>query len=125
MRSTLKLLSLLFITLVAFSACSKDDDPVDNDLFIGVYKGKVTYGEGIVPSYSNDNGKVTVAKVTGDTYNFLFDDAPDLTNIKMTKGDNNTIKFSDGTIGTITITASDLDIIYVKDGKTWTADCKR
>ncbi|SKB37252.1 hypothetical protein SAMN05660841_00091 [Sphingobacterium nematocida] len=129
MKTTFKILSLLFVTvtLFTFAACSKDDDPADNDLFIGKYEGTVSF------SSTNDsdtdvartNGSVTVTKI-GDKYSFNFSNGiPTIGNIIMEKGDNNTIIFNDNAIGTITVTASDLDIIYAKDGKAWTADCKR
>lgn len=129
MKTTFKILSLLFVTvtLFTFAACSKDDDPADNDLFIGKYEGTVSF------SSTNDsdtdvartNGSVTVTKI-GDKYSFNFSNGiPTIGNIIMDKGDNNTIIFNDNAIGTITVTASDLDIIYAKDGKAWTADCKR
>lgn len=129
MKTTFKILSLLFVTvtLFTFAACSKDDDPADNDLFIGKYEGTVSF------SSTNDsdtdvartNGSVTVTKI-GDKYTFNFSNGiPTIGNIIMEKGDNNTIIFNDNAIGSITVTASDLDIIYAKDGKAWTADCKR
>lgn len=129
MKTTFKILSLLFVTvtLFTFAACSKDDDPADNDLFIGKYEGTISF------SSTNDsdtdvartNGSVTVTKI-GDKYSFNFSNGiPTIGNIIMDKGDNNTIIFNDNAIGTITVTASDLDIIYAKDGKAWTADCKR
>ena len=129
MKTTFKILSLLFVTvtLFTFAACSKDDDPADNDLFIGKYEGTISF------SSTNDNdtdvartnGSVTVTKI-GDKYSFNFSNGiPTIGNIIMEKGDNNTIIFNDNAIGTITVTASDLDIIYAKDGKAWTADCKR
>ena len=125
MKNTIKILSLLFITVFAFSSCSKDDDPTDNNLFVGKYNGTVRYNEGLSEVKSSDNGSVTVAKV-GDTYNFNFSDAiPSLNGIKMKKGDGNVIIVEDGAFGSISITASDLDITYTKDGKTWFANCQR
>ncbi|WP_164112117.1 MULTISPECIES: hypothetical protein [Sphingobacterium] len=129
MKTTFKILSLFFvtITLFTFSACSKDDDPADNDLFVGKYEGTVSFNStnDSDTDVARTNGSVTVTKI-GDKYAFNFSNGiPTLGNIIMEKGDNNTILFSDNGIGTITVTASDLDIIYTKDGKAWTADCKR
>ena len=119
------MLSLLFIALLTFSSCSKDDDPTDNSLFIGKYEGTVRYNEGADEIKSSTTGSVTVAKI-GDTYNFNFSDGiPSLNGIKMKKGDGNIIILEDGTLGSISISASNLDIAYTKDGKTWFADCKR
>lgn len=125
MKNTIKILSLLFIALFAFSSCSKDDDPTDNDLFIGKYNGTVRYTEGLSEIKSSTDGSVTVSKV-GDTYNFNFSDGiPSLNGIKMKKGDGNVIIIEDGALGSVSISASDLNINYTKDGKTWFADCER
>lgn len=125
MKNSIKILSLLFVALFTFSSCSKDDDPTDNDLFIGKYEGTVRYNEGTDEIKGSTTGSVTVAKV-GDTYNFNFSDGiPSLNGIKMKKGDGNIIILEDGTLGSISISASNLDIAYTKDGKTWFADCKR
>ncbi|MBD1430892.1 MULTISPECIES: hypothetical protein [Sphingobacterium] len=125
MKNTIKILSLLFITLFAFSSCSKDDDPTDNSLFVGKYNGTVRYSEGLDEIKTNANGSVTVSKI-GDTYNFNFSDAiPSLNGIKMEKGQGNVIIFNDGALGSISISASELDINYTKDGKTWSANCER
>ncbi len=125
MKNTIKILSLLLITVFAFTACSKDDDPTDNSLFVGKYEGTVRYSEGLSELKSNTNGSVTVAKV-GDTYNFNFSDAiPSLNGIKMKKGEGNVIILEDGEFGSISISASELSINYTKDGKTWFANCDR
>lgn len=125
MKNTIKILSLLFITVFAFSSCSKDDDPTDNSLFVGKYEGTVRYNEGLEEIKSNINGSVTVSKV-GDTYNFNFSDGiPSLNGIKMQKGEGNVIILEDGAFGSISISASNLDINYTKDGKTWYANCDR
>lgn len=129
MKTTFKILSLFFVTvtLFTFAACSKDDDPADNDLFIGKYEGTISFNStnDSDTDVGSTSGSVTVTKI-GDKYSFNFSNGiPTIGNIIMEKGDNNTIIFSDNAIGTITVTASDLDIIYAKDGKAWTADCKR
>ncbi|TDQ79986.1 hypothetical protein [Sphingobacterium yanglingense] len=127
MKTTIKILSLLFIAVFTLTSCSKDDDPADNDLFIGKYEGTVSFkstqdGDSDVPS---TNGSVTVTKV-GDSYSFNFSNGiPTIKDITMKKGDNNTIMFSDNGIGTITVTASKLSIAFTKDGRGWLADCKR
>ncbi len=126
MKTTWKLLSLLFVALLTFSACSKDDDPSDNDFFRGTYKGTTSYantnGDDDV---SSGQGAVTVTKV-GDTYNFAFDrKIPNINGIKMEKGDNNKIFFNSDAQGSITINQDDLVILYHTDGKTWSANCKR
>ncbi|MBV2228366.1 MULTISPECIES: hypothetical protein [unclassified Sphingobacterium] len=129
MKKSMKLLSLLFVVLFAVSACSKDDDPADNDIFVDEYKGKISYvnkndSEKNVPS---TDGKVTVTKVGGSNYSFIFDsDIPDILNVKMQKGDNNKLFLEDGKLGLISIDADQLTIGYTTDeGETWTANCKR
>lgn len=126
MKTTWKLLSLLFVALLTFSACSKDDDPADNDFFVDNYKGTTSYvntnGDDDVES---GQGTVFVTKV-GDTYNFGFDrNIPNINGIKMEKGDNNVIFFNSDALGSISINQDDLTILYHTDGKTWTANCKR
>ena len=126
MKQILRLFSVLFIGLVVFSSCSKDDDPVDNNIFVGKYSGKVSYTHGIDEIKRNDNGTVTVVKVSGDTYNFNFsDDIPSLNGIKMNKGESSTLIFQDGSIGSIAISANKLDLTYAKNGQTWVANATR
>lgn len=127
MKTTIKILSLLFIALFTFASCSKDDDPADNDLFIGKYEGPISFSstDNNDTDVTRTDGSVTVTKI-GNNYSFNFSNGiPTISNIVMKKGDNNTIIFSDNGIGTITVTASDLEIAYAKDGRTWTADCTR
>lgn len=125
MKTSIKILSLLFITFIAFTSCSKDDDPADNDLFLGKYEGSVSFTSTDDEDVSEPNGSVTVTKV-GNNYTFNFSNGiPTLGDITMEKGDNNTLVFSDGEIGTIRITASTLKIAYNRDNRVWTADCSR
>lgn len=125
MKNTLKLLSLLFVVMFTVSSCSKDDDPVDNDLFKGDYVGTTSY-TGPGTDVDLGDGKVTVIKIGGDNYSFKFDrDIPDLNNITMTKGENNNIFFEDGALGYIRITEGKLSMAYSKDNQTWTANADR
>ena len=82
MKSILKIFGILCLSIFVFTACSDDDDPANNDFFIGRYNGSVSYsadGE----NKSNDNGHVQVVKV-GDKYNFLFsDNIPNITELKL------------------------------------------
>ncbi len=125
MKKYIFFLSLLFASSLVFVGCSKDDDPADNDLFIGTYNGSVTYNKD-GESKSNDNGKVTVVKA-GSDYNFVFSDGiPDLTGVRFRKdGDNTVISIDEGEAKAIRITASSLTIGYAKDGAVWTANCSR
>ncbi len=130
MKKSMKLLSLLFVVLFAVSACSKDDDPADNDIFVDEYRGTISYvnkndsQKNVAPT----EGKVTVTKVGGSNYSFIFDsEIPDILNVKMQKGDNNKLFLEDGKLGLISIDADQLTIGYssTDEGETWTANCKR
>ncbi|MFZ4263003.1 hypothetical protein ACFRAE_13225 [Sphingobacterium sp. HJSM2_6] len=127
MKNFVKLLGLMIMVALTFTACSKDDDPADNNLFVGRYDGDIGY----IDFNNNENnveygdGSVTVAKV-GNNYNFAFgNNIPNLNDIVMSKGENNSLFFTSEGIGSITITESTLEITYAKDGKTWRASCIR
>ena len=128
MKKLFTLVTLICISLVAFSSisCSKNDDPADNDLFVGTYKGKISFLKG-EEKKSFDNGSVTVVK-TGNDYYFRFSDGiEDLKGVSFKKEGDNTlvnIDFQDG-VKYIKIDASSLTMLYTTDGKTWTANAKR
>ena len=128
MKKLFTLVTLICISLVAFSSisCSKNDDPADNDLFVGTYKGKISFLKG-EEKKSFENGSVTVVK-TGNDYYFSFSDGiEDLKGVSFKKeGDNRlvNIDFEDG-VKYIKIDASSLTMLYTTDGKTWTANAKR
>ena len=128
MKKLFTLVTLICISIVAFSSisCSKNDDPADNDLFVGTYKGKISFLKG-EEKKSFDNGSVTVVK-TGNDYYFRFSDGiEDLKGVSFKKeGDNRlvNIDFQDG-VKYIKIDASSLTMLYTTDGKTWTANAKR
>ena len=128
MKKLFTLVTLICISLVAFSSisCSKNDDPADNDLFVGTYKGKISFLKG-EEKKSFDNGSVTVVK-TGNDYYFRFSDGiEDLKGVSFKKEGDNTlvnIDFEDG-VKFIKINASSLTMLYNTDGKTWTANAKR
>lgn len=128
MKKLFTLVTLICISLVAFQSisCSKNDDPADNDLFVGTYKGKISFLKG-EEKKSFDNGSVTVVK-TGNDYYFRFSDGiEDLKGVSFKKeGDNRlvNIDFEDG-VKYIKIDASSLTMLYTTDGKTWTANAKR
>ncbi|GIZ14948.1 hypothetical protein [Capnocytophaga catalasegens] len=125
MKRTIKFLSFLSLVVFTLIACSKNDDPTDNDLFVGTYEGSVSYIKGN-DSKSNDNGKVTIAKV-GDKYNFIFsDDIPSITGVEIKDGKAYKIDLIGGdSQSIITISKSDLTILFIKEGATWKANCKR
>ena len=128
MKKTIALVSVICLSLIAFSciSCSKNDDPADNDLFVGTYKGKVSYFDS-QQKKSADNGAVTVVK-TGNNYYFRFSDGiPNLKGISFKKeGDNSLVNvdLQDG-VKIIRINASSLNILYTTDGKTWIANASR
>ena len=128
MKKLFTLVTLICISLVAFSSisCSKNDDPADNDLFVGTYKGKISYTNG-QEQKAADNGSVTVVK-TGNDYYFRFSDGiEDLKGVSFKKEGDNTlvnIDFQDG-VKYIKINASSLTMLYTTEGKTWTANAKR
>lgn len=124
MKNLLKILSILILSTLMLTACSKDDDPADNNLFIGTYNGTLTYtGDG--DNKSTNDGKVTVTKV-GNTYNFAFSDGiPNINGIEMEKGDNSVVSVGGDAAKYIKITSSKLTIAYTTDGKIWSANCTR
>jgi hypothetical protein len=126
MKKIIALASVICLSLVFFASCSKNDDPADNDLFVGTYKGSIYYSNG-EEKKSAENGSVTVVK-TGNDYYFRFSDGiPDLKGVSFKKEGDNTlvnIDLKDG-VKLIRINASSLNILYTTDGKTWTANAKR
>ncbi|SEH78724.1 hypothetical protein SAMN02927937_01423 [Paenimyroides aquimaris] len=124
MKSILKIFGILCLSIFVFTSCSDDNDPADSDFFIGRYNGKVTYTS-TDESKSNDNGHVQVIKV-GDKYNFLFSDSiPDITGIEIEKHENTAVMIGSTETHYIRINADKLEILYLKDGATWTADADR
>lgn len=125
MKNVLKIVGVFCLAFVAF-ACSKNDDPADNDLFVGTYKGSVSFSEGD-KKINADNGSVTVVKAAGKYYFRFSDGIEDLKGVEFKKEGDNTlvnVDFQDG-IQYIKITKNSLNMLYMKDGKTWTANAKR
>ena len=128
MKKFIALVTVICLSLVAFScaSCSKKDDPADNDLFVGTYKGSISYSNG-EEKKSAENGSVTVVKAGNDYYFRFSDGIEDLKGVSFKKeGDNILVNvdFQDG-LKVIRINASSLNILYTTDGKTWTANAKR
>ena len=126
MKNVWKVLGILCLVFV-MASCSKDDDPANNDLFVGTYHGSVGYKDDD-SDVSSDNSSVTVVKV-GSGYNFKFNEGgiPPLTGVKFKKdGDHGVINvdFEEG-IKIVTIDESNLTIVYTKDDQTWRANCSR
>lgn len=130
MKSFLKYLSVGLLATVLFVSCSKDDDPSDNNFFTGTYSGTISYDGGESGgSVTSTDGSVTVTKIASATkYNFAFSNGiPNLNEVEFEKkGDNTLINVgAQEGINYIKIDAHKLEILYLKDGKTWTANCER
>ncbi|AYN66415.1 hypothetical protein D1013_02960 [Euzebyella marina] len=112
---------LICLTLVAVS-CSKDNDPTDDNLFVGTYNGSVSYSEPDTETeISTDDGRVTVVKV-GDNYRFDFSNGiPSINGVTMEKNQNILVNSS----GTIKIDEGELIIAFIEGGETWGANCTR
>ncbi|WP_134087829.1 hypothetical protein [Olivibacter sp. XZL3] len=125
MKNKMKFLGTLVISfLVLAVGCSKDDDPADNDFFVGTYNGTITYSNG-GETITDDDGRVTVVKVD-DSYSFDFgSNIPNITGVRFQQqGDNTYVSIGDGLTG-ITVTESSLNMLVSNDNGTWTADCSR
>ena len=124
MKKLLKLTLMLFMMTAVFTACSKDDDPANNDLFVGTYNGSISYTKGD-KTISKSDGKVTVIK-TGNNYNFTFSDGiPNLNGVEFKKDANAVISVGTDESKYIKIDASKLTIAFTKDGEVWTVNCSR
>lgn len=130
MKNLIKYLGLFLMafSMFALTSCSRNDDPADNDFFAGTYKGSVSYNDGGSTKISSDNGSVFVTKIgSGTKYNFTFSNGiPDLNGIEFQKSGDN-IMVSIGATGTsyIRIDNKTLKMLFIKDGKTWTANATR
>lgn len=114
----------MLISSLAIISCSKDDDPKDNDLFVGTYKGAVSYKKGDEVK-KIDDGRVTVIKVN-DKYTFDFSDGiPSIKDVEFEEGKGFRLKIGIGDTSVIKIDQGNLTIMYISDGATWTANCKR
>ena len=119
---------LLAFSMLTLVSCSRDDDPADNDFFAGTYKGSVSYSDGGTTNISTSDGSVFVTKIaSGTKYNFTFSNSiPALTGIEFeNKGDNSMVMIGSTETSYIRITNNKLEILYLKDGKRWTANATR
>jgi hypothetical protein len=130
MKKAIRILGLCLLVIFAvtsFSSCSRDDDPTNNDFFAGTYKGSISYHDD-GSDISTDNGSVFVTKIaSGTKYNFAFSNSiPDLNGIEFNQQGDHTLVMV-GSTGTsyIRIDNNELKILYLKDGRTWTANCTR
>jgi len=128
MKNLLKILGICVLSLFIITACSRDDDPADNDFFAGTYNGSISYNDlDTGTTIDSNDGKVFVTKVGSSTkYNFAFsNNIPNLNGIEFEKNGNVMINVGNGATAFIQIDNDKLDIFYVQGNKTWTADCTR
>lgn len=125
MKNLIKLLGVSILTLFVATSCSSDDDPVDNDLFVGTYEGPISYNSDS-ENKSVEDGNITVVKV-GNKYNFAFSDGiPNINGIEFEEEDDSYyINIGGSELNYIRINESTLKILYVDGDETWTADCSR
>ncbi len=126
MKSVLKFLGIALFATFVFASCSKDDNPADNNLFVGTYTGNTGYTSGD-NTVDYGPGKVTVVKV-GDKYKFDFRDngnISSITDVVIAKGEEGYIGTVNGYTGVIKFNANNLNIAVAKDGAAWAADCNR
>ena len=130
MKKAIKILGaflLVCFIVTSISSCSRDDDPTNNDFFAGTYKGSISYKDND-NNISTDNGSVFVTKIaSGTKYNFAFSNGiPDLNGIEFNQeGDHTLVMIGSTATSYIRIDNNELKILYIKDGKTWTANCTR
>lgn len=123
----LGLFLLVFFAVTSFSSCSDDDDPANNDFFAGTYRGSISYNDDD-DDISTDNGSVFVTKIaSGTKYNFAFSNGiPDLNGVEFNQeGDHTLVMVGSTATSYIRIDNNELKILYLKDGRTWTANCTR
>ncbi|WP_415325217.1 hypothetical protein [Chryseobacterium sp. MMS23-Vi53] len=130
MKKAIKILGLfllVFFTVTSLASCSDDDDPTNNDFFAGTYRGSVSYSDSD-NNISSDQGSVFVTKIaSGTKYNFAFSNGiPDLNGVEFNQeGDHTLVMVGSTATSYIRIDNNELKILYIKDGKTWTANCTR
>lgn len=122
MKKPIKFLSIMFFIAALIVSCSKDNDPTDDNLFVGTYNGSISYSDTESETETTtDDGRVTVVKV-GNNYRFDFSNSiPSINGVEMEKNQNVLVNSS----GTIKIDEGELIIAYVQDGETWGANCTR
>lgn len=131
MQKTIKILGifmLVIFTALSFSSCSdSEEDVMKDDAFAGVYRGGVSYKDAD-QDINTTEGSVFVTKVITDKkYNFAFsNNIPALNDIDVEKtGDNTLIMVGSNATAYVRVENNEVKISYTKDGKTWTATCKR
>lgn len=119
------LLGVLMFSSFAFVSCSDDDSPADNDVFVGTYRGDISYQNG-ESNTTESNGSVTVVKV-GDNYNFNFSNGiPSITGVEFENDGETLVNVGSSSIQYIRVTASTLQILYTEnENDVWTANCER
>lgn len=126
MKKLLKIASITLVLLSIIVGCTKE--PKDSKVFIGTYSGMITYTEITKPLEGKivANGTVTVTKI-GKYHSFSFSDGiPDIVAVEFTSSEDGT-HTAVGLEKTcyITMSSNSLKMLYIKDGYSWTASCKR
>ena len=125
---TLGIFMLVIFTALSFSSCSNDEeDLIKDDAFAGIYKGSVSYKDAD-KDITTTEGSIFVTKVISDKkYNFAFsNDIPALNEIDVEKtGDKTLVMVGSNATAYVRVDNNEIKIAYTKDGKTWTANCKR
>lgn len=130
MKKAIKILGLfllVFFTVTSLASCSDDDDPANNDFFAGTYRGNISYQDDD-SNISTGDGSVFVTKIaSGTKYNFAFSNGiPDLNGIEFEQqGDHTLVMIGSTATSYIRIDNNELKILYIQDGRTWTANCTR
>ncbi len=122
MKKSFKILGMLFFVVALAASCDNDNDPADDNLFVGQYQGSVNYSDSESSTdISVEDGQVTVVKV-GNSYTFNFSNSiPSLKDIEMEKNQNTLVS----TDGAISIDESNVKIAFTQDDKIWGANCSR
>lgn len=124
MKSILKVLGFLVLSTFIFTACSKDTDPANVDLFAGTYKGTTAYTSD-AKTVASGQGSVFVTKA-GTKYRFTFDRGiPDFGEDFEKKDDGTFVSVGTNGFTGIKISANKLTMLVTKNGATWTANCDR
>ena len=122
MKKSVKFLSAIFFITALITSCSKDNDPSDDNLFAGTYKGSVSYSNADDNTdITTEDGSVFVVKV-GDKYRFDFSNSiPSINGVEMEKNQNLLVNSS----GTIKIDEGELIITFTEGSEIWGANCTR
>lgn len=126
MKKVFQFFGAFLLASLVLTSCSKSTSPSDTDVFVGTYKGSISYNaSGDANDVAATNGTVRVVKV-GNNYNFIFSNGiPDITGVEFSKNENTLISIGSTESNYIRVTNSTLKMAFLKGGALWTADCTR